>query len=113
MPVWWASSPARGDGEDHARHQGGPRPAAELPRRGVFLDLFGMAPRPAAAAADALRLLLRALGVADEQIPDDVPERASVYRSLLRDRQALVVLDNAGSEEQVRPLLPETAQAGR
>ena len=70
-----------------------------------FLDLFGMSPRPAA-AADALRLLLRALGVADEQIPDDVPERASVYRSLLRDRQALVVLDNAGSEEQVRPLLP-------
>ena len=29
-----------------------------------------------------------------------------MYRSLLRDRQALVVLDNAGSEEQVRPLLP-------
>jgi hypothetical protein len=70
-----------------------------------FLDLFGMSPRPAA-AADALRLLLRALGVADEQIPEDVPGRASVYRSLLRDRQALVILDNAGSEEQVRPLLP-------
>jgi tetratricopeptide (TPR) repeat protein/transcriptional regulator with XRE-family HTH domain len=70
-----------------------------------FVDLFGMSGRPAA-AADALRLLLRALGVADEQVPDDVPERASVYRSLLRDRQALVVLDNAGSEEQVRPLLP-------
>jgi transcriptional regulator with XRE-family HTH domain/tetratricopeptide (TPR) repeat protein len=70
-----------------------------------FLDLFGMSPRPAA-AADALRLLLRALGVADEQIPEDVPGRASVYRSLLRDRHALVVLDNAGSEEQVRPLLP-------
>jgi transcriptional regulator with XRE-family HTH domain len=70
-----------------------------------FVDLFGMSPRPAA-AAEALRLLLRALGAADEQIPDDVPERASVYRSLLRDRQALVVLDNAGSEEQVRPLLP-------
>jgi transcriptional regulator with XRE-family HTH domain len=70
-----------------------------------FVDLLGMSPRPAA-AADALRLLLRALGVADEQIPGDVPERASVYRALLRDRQALVVLDNAGSEEQVRPLLP-------
>ena len=70
-----------------------------------FLDLFGMSPQPAT-AADALRLLLRALGVADEQIPEDVQGRASVYRSLLRDRRALVVLDNAGSEEQVRPLLP-------
>jgi hypothetical protein len=29
-----------------------------------------------------------------------------MYRALLRDRRALVVLDNAGSEEQVRPLLP-------
>jgi transcriptional regulator with XRE-family HTH domain len=70
-----------------------------------FLDLYGMSPTPAT-AADALRLLLRALGVADEQIPQDVAGRASVYRSLLRDRRALVVLDNAGSEEQVRPLLP-------
>ena len=57
------------------------------------------------AAGDALRLLLR-LGAADQQIPEDIHERASVYRSLLRDRQALIVLDNAGSEEQVRPLLP-------
>lgn len=70
-----------------------------------FIDLLGMSPRPAT-AADALGLLLRALGVADEQIPADVPDRASVCRSLLRDRHALVVLDNAGSEEQVRPLLP-------
>ena len=70
-----------------------------------FIDLLGMSPQPAA-AADALRLLLRALGAADEQIPVDLPERSSVYRSLLRDRRALVVLDNAGSEDQVRPLLP-------
>jgi transcriptional regulator with XRE-family HTH domain len=70
-----------------------------------FIDLFGMSPQPAT-SADALRLLLRALGAADDQIPEDVPGRASVYRSLLRDRHALVVLDNAGSEEQVRPLLP-------
>ena len=83
-----------------------------------FLDLFGMSPQPAE-AADALRLLLRALGVADALIPENVPGRASLHRSLLRDRRALVVLDNAGSEEQVRPLLPgdgasrATARAGR
>ena len=75
-----------------------------------FVDLLGMSPRPAT-AADALWLLLRALGVADEQIPADVAGRASVYRSLLRDRRALVVLDNAGSEEQVRPLLPGDGQS--
>jgi transcriptional regulator with XRE-family HTH domain len=70
-----------------------------------FLDLLGMSPQPAA-VADALHLLLRALAVPDEQIPGDVPGRSSMYRSLLRGRRALVVLDNAGSEEQVRPLLP-------
>jgi hypothetical protein len=70
-----------------------------------FLDLLGMSPQPMA-AGDALRLLLRALGAADEQVPDDIQGRASLYRSLLRDRRALIVLDNAGSEEQVRPLLP-------
>jgi tetratricopeptide (TPR) repeat protein len=70
-----------------------------------FLDLFGMSPRPLA-VDDALRVLLRALGVVDEQIPSDTPGRASLYRALLRDERVLVVLDNAASEEQVRPLLP-------
>jgi tetratricopeptide (TPR) repeat protein len=51
-------------------------------------------------------LLLRALGVADQQIPGDTQGRASLYRSVLRDRRAMVVLDNVASEEQVRPLLP-------
>ncbi|HUD39419.1 MAG TPA: helix-turn-helix transcriptional regulator [Streptosporangiaceae bacterium] len=36
-----------------------------------FLDLLGMSPRPMA-AGDALRLLLRALGAADEQVPGDL-----------------------------------------
>ncbi|MBV9447475.1 MAG: helix-turn-helix domain-containing protein [Streptosporangiaceae bacterium] len=70
-----------------------------------FLDLLGMSPQPMA-AGDALRLLLRALGAADERVPGDIQGRASLYRSLLRDRRALIVADNAGSEEQVRPLLP-------
>jgi transcriptional regulator with XRE-family HTH domain len=84
---------------------------ASFPDGVFFLDLLGMSPQPMA-ADDALRLLLRALGVADEQVPGDIQECASLYRSLLRDRRALVVLDNAGSEEQVRPLLPG-AGAGR
>ena len=70
-----------------------------------FLDLFGMSPQPLT-TDDALAQLLHALGVADQQIPGDISGRASLYRSLLRDKRVLVVLDNAGSEEQVRPLLP-------
>jgi NB-ARC domain len=79
------------------------RPA--FPGGVFFLDLYGMSPSPAD-PAEALRLLLRALGVKDEQIPLEAAERASVYRSLMRDRRVLIVLDDAGSEEQVRPLLP-------
>nr|WP_237555099.1 XRE family transcriptional regulator [Streptomyces sp. SID4948] len=70
-----------------------------------FLDLFGMSQQPLA-PDDALRSLLRALGVPDRRIPDDTCERAWLYRSSLRDKRVLVVLDNAASEEQVRPLLP-------
>ena len=70
-----------------------------------FLDLFGMSQHPLAVDG-ALGLLVRALGLTDQQIPGDTQGRTSLYRSLLRDRRALVVLDNAASEEQVRPLLP-------
>lgn len=70
-----------------------------------FVDLFGMSQQPLA-VDDALGLLLGALGVADQLIPADTQGRASLFRSLLRDRRALVVLDSAASEEQVRPLLP-------
>ncbi|MGJ6967822.1 ATP-binding protein [Streptosporangium sp. G11] len=70
-----------------------------------FLDLFGMSSRHLP-VDEALGTLLRALGVADQRIPGDVAGRASLYRSLLRVRRVLIVLDNAASEEQVRPLLP-------
>ncbi|MFI9103000.1 ATP-binding protein [Streptomyces fildesensis] len=70
-----------------------------------FLDLFGMSQQPLA-VDDALVLVMSALGVTDQHMPTDTQGRSSLYRSLLRDRRVLVVLDNAASEEQVRPLLP-------
>ncbi|MEV6039973.1 helix-turn-helix domain-containing protein [Nonomuraea sp. NPDC052116] len=77
----------------------------DFPDGVFFLDLFGMSPQPLP-VDDALGMLLRALGIADQQIPGDVAGRASLYRSLLRDQRVLIVLDNAAAEEQVRPLLP-------
>ncbi|MEU4557508.1 helix-turn-helix domain-containing protein [Actinoplanes sp. NPDC023936] len=72
-----------------------------------FLDLRGMDARPMG-AGEALTRLLGALGVRDDEIPVSEADRAGMYRLLLRGRRALVVLDNAADEAQIRPLLPAT-----
>ncbi|MFF7307267.1 BTAD domain-containing putative transcriptional regulator [Streptomyces sp. NPDC008137] len=54
----------------------------------------------------ALGQLLRSLGLTPQQIPSDPDEQARRYRSLLDGRRMLILLDNAASVRQVRPLLP-------
>jgi NB-ARC domain len=49
---------------------------------------------------------LRAFGLDESNMPIDLQERASVYRSQLAGKRAIVLLDNAKDEAQVRPLLP-------
>ncbi|MEV0569068.1 BTAD domain-containing putative transcriptional regulator [Dactylosporangium sp. NPDC050588] len=53
-----------------------------------------------------LTRFLRALGVPGSAIPDDVEERAELYRSRLAHRRVLVVLDDVSAEEQMQRLLP-------
>ncbi|GAA5121785.1 hypothetical protein GCM10023320_31150 [Pseudonocardia adelaidensis] len=73
----------------------------------IFLDLHGYTRGvDPVQPAEALDRLLRALGVPGERIPAHTEDRAALYRSRLADRKMLVVLDNAVSEAQVRPLLP-------
>lgn len=55
---------------------------------------------------EALELLLRSLGLAATEIPPHHEAQGRVFRTLLADRRILVLLDNAASAEQVRPLLP-------
>jgi transcriptional regulator with XRE-family HTH domain/tetratricopeptide (TPR) repeat protein len=79
--------------------------AERFPDGQFFVDLRGMDPEPLA-TGEALTQLLRAYGTVDRHIPQDEQERAGLYRSLLRRRRSLLVLDNAADEAQVRPLLP-------
>ncbi|MFH9088192.1 tetratricopeptide repeat protein [Streptomyces sp. NPDC017673] len=82
------------------------REAGWFPGGVLFVDLHGYDDAPVT-ADQALQSLLRALGVEPEHIPATADERAGLYRSVLAEREAVLVLaDNASSPEQVRPLLP-------
>ncbi|HWM73369.1 MAG TPA: tetratricopeptide repeat protein [Nocardioides sp.] len=72
----------------------------------LFVDLAGFGPDAPLGAAEALGVLLGGLGVRRRQLPSGETERAALWRSLLAERRALVVLDNARDSAQVRPLLP-------
>jgi tetratricopeptide (TPR) repeat protein len=74
----------------------------------LYVNLRGFDPGQPVPAEDALAGFLRSLGVPGQEIPSDREERAARYRSLVAGRRMLIVVDNAGSADQVRPLLPGT-----
>jgi tetratricopeptide (TPR) repeat protein/transcriptional regulator with XRE-family HTH domain len=82
------------------------RMRSEFPDGQIFTDLRGFSTEPHTPPATALRRLLWSLGVPADRIPHDPDEAAALYRSLLSDKRMLIVLDNAISARQVRPLLP-------
>jgi tetratricopeptide (TPR) repeat protein len=85
------------------------RVAAGFPDGQLFVNLRGFDPdQPPLAPADVLAGFVRALGAGSSPAPRDLDELAAMYRSLLSGRRVLVVLDNAASAGQVRPLLPGT-----
>ena len=82
------------------------RHRAAWPDGQLYLDLRGDRPDTPMRPIDALAYLLRGMGLPADRVPRDLAEAAALYRSLVADRRALVLLDNAASAAQVRPLLP-------
>lgn len=86
----------------HWAHRVGPR----FPDGQLYINLRGYDPGAPVTADEALERFLRSLGVATQAVPVGTEEKSSLYRSLMAGRRLLVVLDNAASVTQVRPLLP-------
>ena len=81
--------------------------AKRFPDGQLYVNLRGLDPGPPPMEpAEALGFLLSGLGVPPHRFNIVVEERAAMYRSLLDGKRILVVLDNATSAAQVRPLLP-------
>ncbi|MBB5850761.1 BTAD domain-containing putative transcriptional regulator [Amycolatopsis umgeniensis] len=77
------------------------------PDGALFVDLHGYTEgREPVTPERALRRLLRAVGVEDGAMPDDLDELAASWRAATVHLRLLLVLDNAESAGQVRPLLP-------
>lgn len=82
----------------------------QFPDGQLYINLRGYDPQEPVTAQQALHGFLTGLGVPADAVPADLGAAASLYRSLLADRRILVVLDNAATESQVRPLLPGNPQ---
>ncbi|MFF9582858.1 tetratricopeptide repeat protein [Streptomyces achromogenes] len=73
----------------------------------IFLHLGGAHPdRTVTTPARALTELLRLTGLDAKELPHDTDELVALWRTTVRDRRMLVILDDAAGSEQVRPLLP-------
>ncbi|MER5266324.1 tetratricopeptide repeat protein [Actinosynnema sp. NPDC002837] len=86
-----------------ARHQ--------FPDGQLYVNLRGYDPGEPVTPDQALDRFLRVLEVRPDAIPTDLEAKAAMYRSLLAGRRILILLDNAATVAQVRPLLPGTAES--
>jgi transcriptional regulator with XRE-family HTH domain len=87
----------------HAAH----RLAGAFPDGQFFLPLHAhTAGHRPVDPADALASLLLTAGVAAAQIPPGLDARAGRWRDQVADKKILLLLDDAVSHEQIRPLLP-------
>ncbi|MFD7064575.1 ATP-binding protein [Streptomyces sp. NPDC059906] len=79
---------------------------SRFPGGQLHADLGAQSPEGPEHPAEVLARFLRAFGVPAQQIPARLSERTALYRSLTAVRRLVVLLDDAATAAQVRPLLP-------
>ncbi|GAA1859122.1 AfsR/SARP family transcriptional regulator [Asanoa iriomotensis] len=88
------------------------RARRHFPDGQLYVNLRGFDPTgPPLRPTEALRGFLEAFDVPPHRVPASLESQIGLYRSLVDGRRVLVIVDNAGSAEQVRPLLPGTPTA--
>ena len=80
----------------------------QFPDGQLYVDLGAFSPAGPVLPEDVLEWFLVALGLPATRIPDGLPQRAALYRSMTARRGISVLLDNALSAAQVRALLPSS-----
>jgi DNA-binding SARP family transcriptional activator/tetratricopeptide (TPR) repeat protein len=104
--VWVSGAPAVG--KTGLAIEAAYRLRGRFPDGQLLARLNGFTPGVAATTVgDALTQLLVELGVPVEQIPATDGRKTRLYQTTLYGTRTLVVLDNAASPDQIRPLLPE------
>jgi DNA-binding SARP family transcriptional activator/tetratricopeptide (TPR) repeat protein len=72
----------------------------------IYIDLRGYRNGGPMEAAEAIQVLLSALGCPVDQVPSDFAAQVGLYRTLLNRRRVLMLFDNASSTEHVADLIP-------
>ncbi|SIO85563.1 tetratricopeptide repeat protein [Nocardiopsis sp. JB363] len=72
----------------------------------LYVDLRGYGAGSSVEPDHVLHRFLRALDVPADAVPADLDSRSALFRSILAERCVLILLDNAATAAQVRPLLP-------
>lgn len=75
----------------------------------LFVDLRAHSTQRRQVPERALQRLLRSLGAATGELPDDLEELTAVWRATTSPLRLLLVLDDALDADQIRPLLPAGA----
>jgi transcriptional regulator with XRE-family HTH domain len=76
----------------------------QFPDAQLYIDLQGVSERPVA-AGEVMKRFIRAFDPTTPHLEDTDVDLAAIYRSTLAGKRALILLDNAGSEDQVKPLI--------